>query len=116
MKGTTQADTEFFRGMLSEADGQTTLLSDDDPSLQDYDGKYADYAVPFSQIQPEAAAALPALLNEGGFTADGLFLSAYAYLLRLLSGQKEVLFFIASQNQGADAADALPVFYRSMKL
>lgn len=86
MKETTQADTEFFRGMLSEADGQTTLLSDDDPSLQDYDGKYADYAVPFSQIQPEAAAALPALLNEGGFAADGLFLSAYAYLLRLLSG------------------------------
>ena len=35
MKETAQADTEFFRGMLTEADGQTTLLSDDDPSLQD---------------------------------------------------------------------------------
>lgn len=86
--------------MLTEADGQTTLLSDDDPSLQDYDGKYADYAVPFSQIQPEAAAALPAMLKDGGFAADGLFLSAYAYLLRLLSGQKEVLFFIDSPKSG----------------
>ena len=37
---------------------------------------------------------------------------AYAYLLRLLSGQKEVLFFIGSQYQGADAAGALPIFLR----
>ena len=75
MKEKTQADTEFFRVMLSEADGQTTLLSDDDPSLRVRDGEYADYAVSFSQLQPEAAAALPALLKDGGFAADGLFLS-----------------------------------------
>ncbi|MCR4780753.1 MAG: amino acid adenylation domain-containing protein, partial [Ruminiclostridium sp.] len=79
-------DAKVYREMLDLIDGDTELYADDDPSLKDKAGKLGVYNTTLSGIQT-------ARLSENNLTEASLFMSAYAYMLRLFCNQKSVLFF-----------------------
>ena len=80
------ADAQVYRDMLDFMDGDTELYSDDDPSLRSMAGKLGVYNTTVSDIPT-------ARLSENNITEASLFMSAYAYMLRLFCNQKNVLFF-----------------------
>lgn len=115
-----KADTEVFRKMLDEVDGETALWTDDDPSLEEKKGKAGVYITSLSEVRQGTKADLADGLAVDGLTEGSLFMAAYAYLLRMFCGQKEILFF-AGENGRHDPALAgtvgmmvhsLPVFLR----
>ena len=88
-----QADDEVYRKMLDQAEGDTELYSDDYPELADFKGKLGVYDTTLYSQQTELSGKLISALSEKHLTESTLFMSAYAYMLRLFCNQKNVLFF-----------------------
>ena len=88
-----KADTDVYRKMLDDMEGDTELYSDDDPALASYAGKLGLYETSLFEHQGELSGTLISKLSDHHITESTLFMSAYAYLLRLMCNQKGVLFF-----------------------
>ena len=89
----TQADNEVYRKMLDNIESDTELYSDDDPELADFKGKLGVYDTTLFTQRHELSGRLIASLSERQLTESTLFMSAYAYMLRLFCNQQNVLFF-----------------------
>lgn len=79
-------DAEVYRRMLDTFDGDNGLYPDDDPSLENPAGKSGIYEASLSDVQSS-------VLSDNSITEASLFMSAYAYMLRLFCNQENVLFF-----------------------
>ncbi len=88
-----QADDEVYRKMLDQMEGDTELYSDDYPELADFRGKLGVYDTTLYSQQTELSGKLISALSEKHITESTLFMSAYAYMLRLFCNQKNVVFF-----------------------
>ena len=96
-------DNAFYRNMLDSIEGDTALYYDDDPKLAALAGKLGIYTVSLYDLQSEIASRFTARLQKSSVTESTMFFGAFAYLIRLLSGQKKVLVF-AGENGRADSA------------
>lgn len=94
-----EADAAFYQQMLNQMDGDMELFADDDPALAPYSGKLGLYRTDCFTDWDETRAALQRILPQMGVTESTVFMGAYAYLLRLLSGQKDVLFFVGENGR-----------------
>ena len=81
-----EADNEYYRAVLDNMDGDTELYPDDDPDIRALDGKLGMYTAEISKLDDQK-------VRSYGITESTIFFAAYAYLIRLLSGQKNVLVF-----------------------
>ena len=88
-----EKDNAFYRRMLDNLDGETELYADDDPALKELDGKLGVYEALVFDQEPELAIRIQEKVRSAGITESTVFMSAYIYMLRLLSGQKNVLYF-----------------------
>lgn len=86
-------DNEYYRHMLDGMDSDTEIYPDDDPDLKKLDGKLGVYCVDLFDLQEDFTPRFTEAMQENGITESTVFFGAYAYLLRLLSGQKKVLVF-----------------------
>ncbi|MEG0662929.1 MAG: AMP-binding protein, partial [Anaerovoracaceae bacterium] len=98
-----ESHNDFYRTMLDDLEGDTELYADDDPEIQQLEGKLGVYTKLLFDIRQDLQPRMPEALKGAGVTESTLFFGAYAYLLRLLSGQKKVLVF-AGENGRNDAA------------
>ena len=89
----TRTDNEVYRKMLDNIEGDTELYNDDDPGLVNFKGKLGVYNTTLFTQRQELSGRLTASLSEHQLTESTLFMSAYAYMLRLFCNQKNVLFF-----------------------
>ena len=89
----TQTDNEVYRKMLDEVEGDTELYSDDSAELEGFKGKLGVYDTTLYSHQIELSGKLISVLSKKHLTESTLFMSAYAYMLRLFCNQKNVLFF-----------------------
>lgn len=89
----TASDDEVYRKMLDGIEGDTELYNDDDPELDGFKGKLGIYDTTLFTQRQELSGKLTDALNEHQLTENTLFMSAYAYMLRLFCNQKNVLFF-----------------------
>ena len=88
-----KADEDICRHMLDEMDGDMTLYADDDPMLADFAGVLRTYNTALYARRKELSGTLLPNLTQNGVTESSLFMTAYAYMLGLMCGQKDVLFF-----------------------
>lgn len=95
------ADNAYYRHMLDGMDGDTEIYPDDDPALKELDGKLGVYCADLFNLQEDFASRFAETMRTSGVTESTVFFGAYAYLLRLLSGQKKVLVF-TGENGRAD--------------
>lgn len=86
-------DNVYYRHMLDGMDGDTEIYPDDDPALKEREGRLGVYCVDIFDLQEDFASRFTETMQAGGITESTVFFGAYAYLLRLLSGQKKVLVF-----------------------
>lgn len=86
-------DNAYYRHMLDGMDGDTEIYPDDDPALKEREGRLGVYCVDIFDLQEDFASRFTETMQAGGITESTVFFGAYAYLLRLLSGQKKVLVF-----------------------
>lgn len=86
-------DNAYYRRMLDGMDSDTEIYPDDDPALKELDGKLGVYCVDLFDLQEDFASRFTETMRTSGVTESTVFFGAYAYLLRLLSGQKKVLVF-----------------------
>ena len=92
-RGDAAEDDAALRKMLDALDGETELYADDDPALAARGGKLGVFETTLDTLKPGLSETLPAKLAGQGLTESSLFMSAYAYLLRLFANQKDILFF-----------------------
>ena len=95
----TQADNEVYRKMLDHMEGDTELYSDDAPELADLKGRLGVYDTMLSAREPELPDRLLSFLQGHQLTKNTLFMSAYAYMLKLFCDQEKVLFFIGENGR-----------------
>lgn len=88
-----KADEDIYRRMMDEMDGDTALYADDDPALADFAGVLETFKTTLYAHKTELAGTLLPTLTQNGVTESSLFMTAYAYMLGLMCGQKDVLFF-----------------------
>ncbi|MBQ6555774.1 MAG: hypothetical protein IJL89_11120, partial [Firmicutes bacterium] len=88
-----QEDNEVYRKMLDSVESNTELYNDDFPELAELEGKLAIYGTELFSQRSELSGKLIPFLSEHQLTESTLFMSAYAYMLRLFCNQKNVLFF-----------------------
>ncbi len=88
-----KSDEEICRRMLDSVDGNTSLYSDEDSTLKDFAGALGVHHTTLFAHKRELAGTLLPALKENGVTESSLFMTAYAYMLGLLSGAKDVMFF-----------------------
>ena len=93
------ADAAVYREMLDAVEGDTALYPDDDPALKQAAGKPGLYRTTLFAHQAELSGRLTAALSAHRITEASLFLSAYAYLLRLFCNQKNVTFFVGENGR-----------------
>lgn len=93
------ADAEVYRKMLDLMEGDTELYADDDSALKAFAGKLGVYETTLFEHQGALSGNLIASLSEHHITESTLFMSAYAYMLRLLCNQKGVLFFVGENGR-----------------
>ena len=92
-KNEMKADEDIYRRMMDEMDGDTALYADDDPALADFAGVLGTFHMTLYARKKELAGTLLPTLAQNGVTESSLFMTAYAYMLGLMCGQKDVLFF-----------------------
>lgn len=97
-----EEDNAYYRNMLDGMDIDTELYPDDEPALEALAGKLGVYCVDLFDLQEDFAARLEETTRTSGVTESTVLFGAYAYLLRLLSGQKKVLVF-TGENGRADS-------------
>ncbi len=88
-----EADADVYRKMLDGMEGDTELYADDNPALRANAGKLGSCHTTLFTHQADLSGSLSASLSAHRLTESSLFMGAYAYLLRLLTNQKGVLFF-----------------------
>ena len=88
-----KADEDIYRRMLDEMDGDTALYPDDDPALADFAGRLGTFHTSLYAGRKDLSGTLLPTLSQNGVTESSLFMTAYAYMLGLMCGQKDVLFF-----------------------
>ena len=98
-----RADAEVFRKMLDALESPGELYADDDPSLRALGGVLGVFETTLFTLVESLCASLLGRLRKAGITESSLFMAAYAYLLGLLCGQKDVLLF-AGENGRHDSA------------
>ncbi|MBQ9595015.1 MAG: AMP-binding protein, partial [Synergistaceae bacterium] len=86
-------DMSVYRKMLDKLDGETLIDPDDDPALKANAGKSGIYKTTLFDGHEELAGMITPILAKNNLTESSLFMGAYAYLLHLLSQQKNILFF-----------------------
>ena len=91
-----KVDDDIYRRMLNETDGNTELYSDGDSSLSALAGVLGSYGTTLFTRKKELEGTLYKAVKQNGVTESSLFMTAFAYMLGLLSGQKDVLFFLSS--------------------
>ena len=97
-----KADNDFYRNMLDGMDGDTEVYGDDNPSLSELSGRSGLYTNLLSSLNEDIQAHITDVVRHYGVTESTVFIGAYAYMLRLLSGQKKVLLF-AGENGRDDS-------------
>ncbi len=88
-----KADEGIYRKMLDSMDGNTSLFEDDDSSLKEIVNTLGTYHTSVFKHKHELSGKLMSTLNKNGVTQSSLFMTAYAYTLGLMCGQKDVIFF-----------------------
>ena len=101
LAGIKDADSAYYRHMLDGMDGDTDIYPDDEPELKELDGKLGVYCADLFDLQEDFSSRLTETMRTSGVTESTVFFGAYAYLLKLLSGQKKVLVF-AGENGRTD--------------
>ena len=102
-----EADEAVFRTILDSVEGETMLYADDDPLLKDFAGKQKVHDTALSEHDSALSGKLDQYCSEQNLPQSSLFMSAYAYMLHLFCGQKDVLFFAKAIRQSL-AGDITP--------
>ena len=90
---TKKADNDFYRNMLDGMDGELEVYADDEPSIADMKGRLVTSEKLLLSLDENIQPQLSDALKRFGVTEGSVFAGAYAYTLKLLSGQKKVLLF-----------------------
>ena len=93
-----EADNTFYRKRLDDLEGDTELYPDDDPSLAAFSGKLGIFETLVFDKEPELEIRLKEQMRRIGVTESTIFMSAFAYLLKLLSGQEHKILYFAGEN------------------
>ena len=102
-----EADEAVFRTILDSVEGETMLYADDDPLLKDFAEMQKVYYTALSEHDSALSGKLDQYCSEQNLPQSSLFMSAYAYMLHLFCGQKDVLFFAKAIRQSL-AGDITP--------
>ncbi|MCR5605046.1 MAG: amino acid adenylation domain-containing protein [Lachnospiraceae bacterium] len=92
-------DDLVYRNMLENLEGDTSLYADDDPNLKSQEGKLGVFNTTLYKSRRELSGYLHNVLLKNHITESSLFMSAYAYMLRILCNQKNVLFFVGENGR-----------------
>ncbi len=93
-----EADNAFYRNMLDSLESDTELYPDDEPALKELSGKLGIFETLVFDQEPELEIRMKETVRKTGVTESTIFMSAYAYLLKLLSGQEHKVLYFAGEN------------------
>ena len=93
-----EADNDFYRKRLDDLESDTELYPDDDPALKAFSGKLGIFETLVFDQEPELEIRMKEQVRRTGVTESTIFMSAYAYLLKLLSGQEQKILYFAGEN------------------
>jgi len=88
-----KADEDIYRKMLETLDGNTSLFEDEGIICEENTNSLGVYHTTVFSHKSELSGVLTDSLTKNGVTESSLFMTAYAYTLGLLCGQKDVVFF-----------------------